>query len=230
MKTDICKIDSEGRLVSEAFGDIYYAPEDGYAESMHVFIEANDLPMRFKEATDFSIAEAGFGTGLNFLCALRVWDKFSSTGTLFYTAYELHPLEKEFLRSLYCDIPEIGSYADEFLTKYDLSKCKDGLLEIDFKEYRVVLRLYVGDINATISRVNFPVDAWFLDGFAPSCNELMWSEKVFSEVSRLAKSGATATTYSCARAVRAGFEANSFSIEKIPGFGRKKHMLRGIKN
>lgn len=58
---------------SEEFDDIYFSPEDGVAETRHVFLAGNGLPDRWQGRDDFTIAETGFGTGLNFLCA---WDMF----------------------------------------------------------------------------------------------------------------------------------------------------------
>ncbi|MCK4945688.1 MAG: hypothetical protein KAI61_01420, partial [Alphaproteobacteria bacterium] len=59
----------DGALRSLDFGDIYFQPGQGSEESYFVFPEQNRLPERFPSLSDenFSIAELGFGTGLNFL-------------------------------------------------------------------------------------------------------------------------------------------------------------------
>ena len=63
-------IGDDGTPRSERFGDIYYSAEGGIAESRYVFLEQNELNKRFNALpanSHFTIAETGFGTGLNFV-------------------------------------------------------------------------------------------------------------------------------------------------------------------
>src|ERR1019366_927952 len=46
-------------------------------------------------------------------------------------------------------------------------------------------------------------------------------------LARLARPGTSIATYSSAGVVRQGLEAAGFALEKCPGFGRKREMLRG---
>ena len=67
----------EGSPVSVTFEDIYFNRAGGNEETEHVFINGNDLPQRWSsldEDTRFTLAETGFGTGLNFLAGLRIRD------------------------------------------------------------------------------------------------------------------------------------------------------------
>ena len=62
--------------VSGEFGDVYFSHADGLAESRHVFLAHNQLPERLANLADkqcFTIAELGFGTGLNFLATWQLW-------------------------------------------------------------------------------------------------------------------------------------------------------------
>ena len=67
----------DGALRSLDFEDIYFQPEQGIEESSFVFLEQNRLPERFSSLSkeNFSIAELGFGTGLNFLLTAKLWRK-----------------------------------------------------------------------------------------------------------------------------------------------------------
>ena len=74
----------KGAPRSSQFDDVYFSVDDGLAETRHVFMQGNDLPHFWQEkgaagAQDFVIAETGFGTGLNFLCA---WKEFCETAPL----------------------------------------------------------------------------------------------------------------------------------------------------
>lgn len=55
----------------------------------------------------------------------------------------------------------------------------------------------------------------------------MWTEPVFHEIARVAKSGATLATYSVAAVVREGLSAAGFTVEKRQGFAGKREMLAG---
>ena len=62
--------------VSALFGDVYFSNSDGLCESQFVFIDHNDLPNRLAKLEPnqgFTIAEIGFGTGLNLLVLWQLW-------------------------------------------------------------------------------------------------------------------------------------------------------------
>jgi tRNA 5-methylaminomethyl-2-thiouridine biosynthesis bifunctional protein len=71
------------------------------------------------------------------------------------------------------------------------------------------------------------VDAWFLDGFAPARNPQMWSPALFAQIAALSRPGATFATFTAAGAVRRGLTAAGFAVARVPGYGRKREMLRG---
>ena len=77
--------------VSARFDDPYFSVEDGLAETRHVFVSGNDLPARLDPG--FTIAELGFGTGLNFLTAWQAWDEAGAGGALHFTSFEAFPLD-----------------------------------------------------------------------------------------------------------------------------------------
>ena len=56
------------------FDDIYFDSKTGCQQSTTVFIEANKIVDRLKNNDSlFTIAETGFGTGLNFLLTLEAY-------------------------------------------------------------------------------------------------------------------------------------------------------------
>ena len=78
------KTDDTGNKVpvSGEFGDVYFSHADGLAESRYVFIERNQLPERLENLAPqqcFTIAELGFGTGLNLLAVWQLWRQLRST-------------------------------------------------------------------------------------------------------------------------------------------------------
>jgi tRNA 5-methylaminomethyl-2-thiouridine biosynthesis bifunctional protein len=96
-----------------------------------------------------------------------------------------------------------------------------------FDDGRVALTLLLGDACETLAQLHGKVDAWFLDGFAPAKNPELWQPDLFQTVAGLSAPGATFATYTCAGAVKRGLAATGFRVEKVPGFGSKREMLRG---
>jgi len=208
------------------FGDLYFSDLDGLDETKYVFLNGNKLPEIWMCTDRFIIAETGFGTGLNFFAAWQLWRENSTpNGNLIYYSIEKYPLTISQI------VKSIGHWSDlkplleEF--KKDYASTEVNSQTILFDEGRVTLKLIFGDVKEVLSQATFSSDAWFLDGFAPSCNPAMWSEEVFLEVARLSKKGTRLATFTAASAVRRGLRDVGFYMVKIPGFGRKREMLTG---
>lgn len=212
-------------LRSEKFDDVYFSAEDGLAETRYTFLDGNRLPERLTGRDRFTIAETGFGTGLNFLAAWRLFEESAEAHAgLDYISFERFPLHKDKIRdALGRWRVELGGYLDHMLSLYPLRIA--GFHRVVLSP-RVRLTLVFDDVNDTLPQLVVPggVDCWFLDGFAPAKNPAMWSETVFQEMKRLSAPGATAATFTAAGAVRRGLESAGFKVEKRRGFGRKRDM------
>lgn len=219
----------DGTPVSGTFGDVYFSREGGVAETEHVFLAANGLPHRW-QASDkqtFSIGELGFGTGLNFLVTLKHFRTHAPAAlTLHYHAVEKFPFRPEMLAPLLAQVPELGMEAAELLARYPLRLPGPHRVVFD----RAVLTLWFGEVADWLAALpSASIDAWYLDGFAPAKNPDMWGEAVFAAMAQASGAGASFATFTAASAVRRGLVAAGFEVEKVPGFGRKREMLRGHK-
>ena len=208
------------------FGDLYFSDLDGLDETKYVFLNGNKLPEIWMWTDRFIIAETGFGTGLNFFATWQLWRENSTpNGNLIYYSIEKYPLTISQI------VKSIGHWSDlkPLLEKFkkDYASTEVNSQTILFDEGRVTLKLIFGDVKEVLSQATFSSDAWFLDGFAPSCNPEMWSDEVFLEVARLSKKGTRLATFTAASAVRRGLRDVGFDMVKIPGFGRKREMLTG---
>ena len=65
--------DADGAPRSRAFGDVYFSKVDGLAESRAVFLAGCGLPDAWAGRERFTVAELGFGSGLNILALLDLW-------------------------------------------------------------------------------------------------------------------------------------------------------------
>ena len=215
----------QNRVYSEQFDDIYFSPENGLAESDFVFFEGNDLPARWAAAGEkFTIAETGFGTGLNFLLACKKFKesvKHKNT-ELHYISFEKYPLSRDDIaEALECWRAELSSYLDAFLKMYPLRVPGFHRVQLDDN---IFLTLIFDDANDALPQLDVPqgVDAWFLDGFAPSKNPDMWSDEIFAQMARLSAPTATFATFTAAGFVKRGLQEAGFDVHKVAGFGRKR--------
>jgi tRNA 5-methylaminomethyl-2-thiouridine biosynthesis bifunctional protein len=226
----------DGTPFSTAFQDVYYSRADGRAESEYVFLQHNALEQRWRALDDsprtpFVIGETGFGTGLNFVLAWRLWLRAAPPNArLLFRSLEAHPLAPDDIRRALLCWPELRREA-ELLTAH-LPPSLPGMHTLHFESGRITLQLYIGDVEEALDQfrddcgdAQSGVDAWFLDGFSPARNPAMWNAAVMRRIAALSKTGATAATFTVAAAVRQALIEAGFTISKQPGFGRKRDML-----
>jgi tRNA 5-methylaminomethyl-2-thiouridine biosynthesis bifunctional protein len=218
--------DREGTPYSSAYGDVYHSAESGPGQAQHVFIAGNGLPRRWAHARVFTILETGFGLGLNFLATWRQWrDDPARPQRLHYVSIEKHPFERSALAALHSRYGDFASLAQQLQDAWP--PLVAGMHRLHFEDERLTLTLAFGDALELMPRLRLRADAIYLDGFAPRLNQDMWSPQLLRRLARLASPGATVATYSSAALVREGLQAAGFAVEKCPGFGRKRDMLRG---
>lgn len=204
-----------GVPVSDRFDDPYFSLQDGLAETRHVFLAGNDLPARF--VPGFHIAELGFGTGLNMLTVWAAWEQSGQTTPLQFTSFEAFPLAAEDRARALDVFPELAPWIARFQQGWIGNACSLDTLH---------LQVIHGDARQTLPAWAYQADAWFLDGFSPAKNPELWQPELMGEVARHTAPGGTAATYTAAGFVRRGLEAAGFTVQRGPGYGRKRHMTR----
>ncbi len=224
------------------FDDIYFSVEHGLEESLHVFINGNDLIARYKalaETDTFVIGELGFGTGVNCLLAWQLFIKHAPKGAkLVLFSAEKHPLCLDDLSRSLSLWPTLSREAQLLLADYPI--LTPGMHTLTFEASRVTLHLMLGDAldmfrsllvcgkhAAEATLRPWHISAWFLDGFAPSKNAALWSEDLLHVLGLLSHEATTVATFSVAGEVRRHLEAAGFVLSKRAGFGQKKHCLWG---
>ncbi len=211
------------------FDDIYHDANDPLGECRHVFLAANRIPARMAACDEvFVIAEAGFGSGLNFLLTVNEWLAAECPCRLHYLGFENRPLRPTDLRRSLARFPELAKPAAWLLEQYPPPAA--GCHRLNLHE-KLQLDLLLGDIVETMRAhgegLRDKIHAWYLDGFSPGVNPGMWSRELFGFVADSSQPKATVSTYSAAGTVRHGLQYAGFAMKRIHGFGGKRHMLRG---
>ena len=221
----------DGVPESARFGDVYFSRDNGLEETRYVFIGRNRLRERFAELADnrhFVVAETGFGTGLNFLAAWAEWldcRPKDDSAILHFVSVERFPLTRSDLEKALSFWPELASQAAELIAHYP--PLIQGTHRLVLAGGRIRLTLYFGDVLDAWRDLSFQADAWFLDGFAPSLNPEMWLEDAIGQIRNHSKPGTTLATFTSVGRVRRALIDAGFSMQKVPGFGRKREMLTG---
>jgi tRNA U34 5-methylaminomethyl-2-thiouridine-forming methyltransferase MnmC len=67
-----------------------------------------------------------------------------------------------------------------------------------------------------------------LDGFSPAKNPDLWSREILAEVARHTAQGGTFATDTAAGHVRRALADAGFDVARVAGYGRKRHMSKGV--
>ncbi|OLQ76178.1 bifunctional tRNA (5-methylaminomethyl-2-thiouridine)(34)-methyltransferase MnmD/FAD-dependent 5-carboxymethylaminomethyl-2-thiouridine(34) oxidoreductase MnmC [Photobacterium proteolyticum] len=229
-----------GTPVSNDFDDVYFSNTNGLEETRYVFLKQNGLPERWEtfNRRRFVVAETGFGTGLNFLAVWQWFKAFrkahpnAATKELHFISFEKFPVTKADLIKAHQSWPELSELAEQLHAHYPpaVADCQRIVLE----DGMITLDLWFGDIKECMPQVwtndDGIVDAWFLDGFAPSKNPEMWNQNLFDGMAKLARVGCSTATFTAAGFVRRGLIDAGFEMSKVKGFGTKREMLAGTLN
>lgn len=187
-------------------------------ESEHIFINLGLLPkLEGTSPEALSVFEMGLGTGLN---ALLTWKKADELHRkIHYTSVEAYPLPAEMAT----------------LLNYEQVAEKSGLLQIHDAawEEEAILSEYFHFQKEHVFLSDFQpktqYDVIFFDAFSPEAQPELWTEEVFRKMYNMLKKNGLLVTYSSKGVVRRAMQSAGFLVEKHPGPGYKREVVRAIK-
>lgn len=177
--------------------------------------------------------------------------------TLYFYSSELYPLSSAALIKSIRHYNPFPDLANELHNHYPDAIGGDYLIELDTDTpFPVVLVLLFGDSSEAFKRLEYypidhfnrendssikptlnatkesdhrglTVDAWFLDGYAPTKNPDLWKNLIYALMAKHSSANSTVATFTVARTVRDGLSKHGFAVKKVSGFGRKREMLTG---
>jgi tRNA 5-methylaminomethyl-2-thiouridine biosynthesis bifunctional protein len=224
---------------SVAYGDIYHAP-DGAAEVSRVFLAPSGLGVRLDQAARRSdaatgsgrqalrVGELGFGSGLNFIVTAQAC--LDAGVGLHFVSFEAAPIGPE-------DFARLASRrAREHALYAELQQGYPPLIRGWHRRHlaggRICLSVYWGDAHEGLAELRAlgarPMDAWFLDGFAPDRNPDLWAPALFESMAQLCTTGTTVATFTAAGRVRRGLQAAGFSMRRVDQRPHKRESLAGV--
>ena len=244
--TSTFSLDQNGAPYSAKFNDIYFDIKTGSDQSKEIFIKTNNITEKLLSGiSTLTIAETGFGSGLNFLLTLQAYQSCltkvvanttkqtneKKLATLTYISVEKYPLNLTQLTQALSVLPELADLAQQLISQYPVNS--SGKLtrdcQLSFYDNQVNLQLIFEDASQAFSSLPCPkfglVDVWYLDGFSPSKNPAMWSASLFEQIARLSKDQADLSTFTISGDVRRKLMNVGFRIKKQATSGFKKEIL-----
>ena len=215
---------ADGAPRSTRFDDIYFSRDDGLSETRAVFLDGCGLPDAWIGRRRFTVAETGFGAGLNILALLDLWRRTRPPGgRLSIFSVEAYPLTREEAARALAPWPELADLASLLIRRWP--RRAPGFHRLDLAELDATLDLAVGEAQWGVETWSGEADAWFLDGFAPARNPEMWRPGVLQAIVARSAPRARLATFTVAGGVRRGLQAAGFQVEKRPGHGAKRERL-----
>lgn len=199
----------QGLPYSPLFQEFYISPSDEAGSHESAFLQKSDLKQVWLSLSQgcpsFTIAETGFGAGLNFLSCSDLWlDIAPKSSVLEFFSAELFPINKVELAKILSQRPHSYTLSSELIENYPVPVA--GIHSLEFFQGRIRLHLMFGDANEMFSSISqsanqeqahynrHPVDLWFLDGFEPANNPALWSPQLMATIASLSDKNTTALT------------------------------------
>jgi len=206
--------------------DIFFQDE-ALNEIEHVFIKPNEIKHRSSVEKNLIVGEIGFGFGLNFLSTCQTWIQNSNEGLLTYLSIDHKIASHDEIKKLFKKFNKLNDLKMTFFDCFE--PIHQGINKFFFPQWRVELIIYVGDVLDAISDLNknFKADAWYLDGFDPKLNNVMWSDPVLDFIQMHSYKNTTISTFTAAGFVRRGLTQRGFEVERKKGFKFKRHHITG---
>ncbi len=212
--------DGSSSLFSPHLNQHYHSSTGALTESEHIFINLGLRPMLYAAAPGrpLSVFEMGFGSGLNALLTWKLADQASQP--VCYTGVEAYPVSRE----------EAGKLNFGQVTGKDgLSLLHESPWGVDlplsdyftFRKEHTKLQAFHTDRS---------YDLVYFDAFSPDAQPELWTVEMFRKIASFTREGGVLVTYSSKGSIRRALAGAGFTVEKHPGPGRKREVVKAIKS
>jgi len=213
--------DGSKTIWNEEVGEHYHSKHGALQESQHVFLKSGlEFFLEQQAATNVSILEVGFGTGLNFLLTADYCTK--NQIQLNYTGIEAYPLNQDI-------ITQTGY--EHFVKEELWNAFKLSYIQSINHNYALTKSCNLHIAHCLLSEFTSEkfYDILYFDAFAAIHQPEMWDDKALAACCRYLKPGGVFVTYAITGNLKRSMKALGFSIEKAKGAPGKREMLRAVK-
>jgi len=181
-----------------------------------------------EKANGINVLDVGLGLGYNALATIDAWHRAVSPGPLHLISLEIDPDLVAAMSS------GMASWQDGWPTDWLqwVHGLKDGVACFRHPHSRHLLtwEVVTGDAQDLLRHVEVgSIHYIWQDPFSPDLNPTMWDAGWFVKLASVAAPGAVLMSYSVARTVKDALTSASWSWERIPASGVKRHWLKARK-
>ncbi len=209
--------DGSHTLRNNELNETYHSVHGAIQESQYVFIRHGlQYYHETTNATEISVLEIGFGTGLNaFLTAQYAAEHHVHVR---FTSLETYPLQKELWTRL--------NYAGEERHLFEALHAAPWDSEVPVTPFFAIEKR-----NESLQHValNGFFDVVFFDAFAPSVQPEMWTHDILKKTTDLLAEGGVFVTYSAKGQLKRDLRSMGLRIEALPGPVGKREMVRSLR-
>ena len=198
----------------------YHSKHGAINEALHVFIKEG-LYHWFSEnaATETSIMEIGFGTGLNAFLTFLEAEK--NNFKVDYTGIEAYPLSLDEVKAMNYFLL-LNASEEKFLSLHNCPWEEENKISENFNLTKQ--QKLFSEITAENS-----YNLIYFDAFGIRVQPELWTEEIFQKMYNSLKPNGVLVTYAANGNARRAMQAVGFKVEKLVGPPGKKEMLRGTK-
>lgn len=212
--------DGSKTIFNPQVGENYHSKHGALQESRHVFL--NQGLVYFLEgtgATEVSVLEVGFGTGLNFLLTADYC--INQQITLSYTGIEAYPLSTDMITQTGYNDYVSASLWETFNANYDQASTRS----VDINPH---LQFNIAHTKLLSFQNDRLFDVIYFDAFAAIHQPEMWNEEAISHTIKFLKPRGVFVTYAITGNLKRMLKALGLKVEKAPGAPGKREMLRAV--
>lgn len=222
-------------LLNERFNDRYFDVVDGLDEARHIHFNNNNLLAKLEgDSKEISIGETGFGAGRIVVALMEYLNRNNMTGArIEYYTCELYPMEPEKMKDI------LNIFRDRVPREIDLllkEYKKTDITSEGFRKLNIIdrfgtmtIHLWIGEALDMVNALEKPLRLWFLDGHGPKKNPSMWRGELIHAIGQKTEYLGECSTFTVSAGVRRELSKAGFTVEKLPGRGRKNEVLHGVK-
>ncbi len=212
--------DGSHTLYSARFNQWYHSLSGAFQESRRIFLELGFDYVKDSGKKPLRILEMGFGTGSNAL--LTLLKSQEEQIPVHYTSLEAYPVGAEAYEKLNYDAI-LHSAVLQRLHQAPWNESISILPDFTLQKLHTTLQNF---IQQAVPQE--PYDLVYYDAFAPSSQPELWTPEIFAGLAKTLHTGSVLTTYCSKGEVRRALKAAGFRIEKHPGPGYKREVVRAI--
>lgn len=197
-------------LYSPLFDENCHSTSGAISETIHTYIDANQVVQRASEKKQINILEVGLGTGIGFLTTIEAVKSI--------THLKMNYLVLEIDQEL------ISLFLNSANLPYQL--LEDNLILVE-KSEGIKLFILKGDARIQLLRFiqknpHMKFDVIYQDAFSPKKNPTLWTKQWFQTLASCSHSETSMSTYSSTKKMQKAMLESGFGVRQFKGHPPKK--------